>query len=51
MNDIVTVLKGITFILSSIFLINFTVWPALILFIIGVLTCLVGFHNNKIDKE
>ncbi|MBQ9969528.1 MAG: hypothetical protein IJP15_03435 [Oscillospiraceae bacterium] len=56
MDNVITILKGITLILSSLFVLGVadTSWgelPAWGLFIVGLVVCLVGFHNYKIDKE
>lgn len=60
MSDFVTILKGIVLILSSIFILevciissskSFFEFIALGLFVIGLITCLVGFHNVKIELE
>ncbi len=56
MNNIITVLKGIVLILSSLFVLGVadSAWgelPACGLFVIGLLVCLVGFHNYNIDKK
>ena len=56
MDGILTVLKGIILILSSLFVLRVadTSWGELLalgLFVTGLVVCLVGFHNYKIDKE
>ena len=56
MDGIITVLKGIVLILSSLFVLGVadTSWSELLtfgLFVTGIVVCLVGFHNYKIDKE
>lgn len=56
MNNIVTILKGIVLILSSLFVLGIadTSWeelPAWGLFLSGILVSLVGFHNHNIDKK